>query len=62
MLGSLEKMNATIGVEVFGDCPIIDPQIVDLVIEKFINSNKKYDFVGNDLKNYFSSWHGCRSF
>ncbi len=46
---ALSSASATIGVEVFGDCPLIDPVIVDHVVRVFEN-NRKYDFVGNDLK------------
>lgn len=52
-LGALHKMNATIGVEVFGDCPLIDPVIVDMIIENFLNDTNDPDFVGNDLKTTF---------
>jgi len=48
-VGALESVSATIGVEVFGDCPIIDPNIVDEIVNYFI-ANPGYDFVGNDLK------------
>lgn len=51
-LGALEKTSAAIGVEVFGDCPLIDPRIVDEAVEKFLNS-PEYVFVGNDLKTTF---------
>ena len=52
-LGALEKMNANIGVEIFGDCPLIDPLIVDFMIDKFLSSGSNPDFVGNDLKTTF---------
>jgi len=52
-LGALHKMRADIGVEVFGDCPLIDPAIVDLIIENFLNDEDNPDFVGNDLKTTF---------
>ena len=52
-LGALRYMNATIGVEVFGDCPLIDPTIVDFMIKKFLNDKNNPDFVGNDLKTTF---------
>lgn len=52
-LGALKLMKANVGVEIFGDCPLIDPNIVDYMIEKFINSNENYDFVGNDLETTF---------
>ncbi len=46
-------MNANIGVEVFGDCPLIDPIVVDFIIDKFLNDKDDPDFVGNDLKTTF---------
>jgi len=52
-LGALRKMNARVGVEVFGDCPLIDPVIVDMIIEEFLNDGNDLDFVGNDLKATF---------
>tara|TARA_X000000368_G_C23022156_1_gene708467 strand:- start:948 stop:1697 length:750 start_codon:yes stop_codon:yes gene_type:complete len=53
ILESLEYMNATIGVEVFGDCPLIDPIVVDYIINEFLNDINDLDFVGNDLKTTF---------
>ena len=53
MTGSLNLMNANIGVEVYGDCPLIDPKIVDYVIEEFINEEGTFDFIGNDLSTSF---------
>lgn len=49
-LGALKSMNANVGVEVYGDCPLIDPAIVNFMIEKFINDESRPDFVGNDLQ------------
>jgi len=51
-LGALESVSAVIGVEVFGDCPLIDPTIVDDAVRLFL-SDPEYDFVGNDLKTTF---------
>ncbi len=53
MTGSLISMNANIGVEVYGDCPLIDPKIVDYVIEQFTNEKGTLDFIGNDLSTSF---------
>ncbi|SVD09621.1 uncharacterized protein METZ01_LOCUS362475, partial [marine metagenome] len=52
-LKALQMVNASIGVEVFGDCPLIDPEIVDFMIDEFLNDQSKPDFVGNDLKTTF---------
>ena len=49
-LKALQSMHATVGVEVFGDCPLIDPDIVDTLIDEFLEDPSDPDFVGNDLK------------
>ena len=43
-------MDATIGVEVFGDCPLIDPAIVDDMVNIFLEARGNLDLVGNDLR------------
>lgn len=47
MHGALISRNCQVGVEVYGDCPLIDPSIVDETIEHYLNN--EFDFVGNDL-------------
>lgn len=49
MVGALRSQDAAIGVEVFGDCPLIDPAIVDQLVDLFVQSDGAFDFVGNDL-------------
>ncbi|NVK73369.1 MAG: glycosyltransferase family protein [Oceanospirillaceae bacterium] len=48
MLSALLANKATVGVTIFGDCPLVDPNIIDQVINCYSASD--YDFVGNDLK------------
>jgi spore coat polysaccharide biosynthesis protein SpsF len=48
-LQALKSVDATVGVEVYGDCPLIDYRIIENVIAVFL-SNPQYDFVSNDLK------------
>lgn len=48
-LGALSGQAADIGVEVFGDGPLIDPAIVDGMIEMFLGDADRLDFLGNDL-------------
>lgn len=43
--GAHEMMNSDIIVEVTGDCPLIDPEILDLGISKYQSSN--FDVVSN---------------
>ena len=49
-LEALEWRQADVGVEVFGDCPLIDPAIVDDIVSIYLDADEPYDFVGNDLK------------
>lgn len=50
MLGALTREGAEVGVEVFGDGPLIDPALVDEMIETFLQDPDRPDFLGNDLK------------
>jgi spore coat polysaccharide biosynthesis protein SpsF len=49
-LGALKALDATTGVVVYGDGPLIDPTIIDGIVEMYAASASEYDFVGNDLK------------
>lgn len=53
MLAALESRRATVGVEVFGDCPLLDPAIVDQLIETYLANQDRYDLVTNDLATTF---------
>jgi spore coat polysaccharide biosynthesis protein SpsF (cytidylyltransferase family) len=48
-LDALRSVNAATGVIVFGDGPLIDPLIVDRVVETYLAAAPGHDFVGNDL-------------
>lgn len=52
-LGALQSVGAETGVVVFGDGPLIDPAIVDRVVDVYVGSKSAHDFVGNDLKTTF---------
>ena len=49
-LGALESVDAETGIVVYGDGPLVDPAIVDAMVETYAASAAAYDFVGNDLK------------
>jgi spore coat polysaccharide biosynthesis protein SpsF len=51
MCDCIRKYNMENFIEVFGDCPLIDPRVVDTVAGVFRDGD--YDFVGNDLKTTF---------
>ena len=42
VIGAAEFMNAELVVEITGDCPLIDPSIVDQVISTFLNNDVEY--------------------
>lgn len=50
MVGALSMVGAQIGVEVFGDCPLIDYRIVDRMVDIYLASKGELDWVGNDIK------------
>lgn len=50
MIGAFRSQSADICVEAFGDGPLIDPAIVDLVIQRFIDADGTLDLAGNDMK------------
>lgn len=52
MAAAVAWAGAEVGVEVFGDCPLIDPAIVDDFVSFFL-ADGGWDFVGNDLVTTF---------
>ncbi len=46
MVGALQSQKADIGVEVYGDSPLIDPRVVDSCIREYLAGH--YDWAGND--------------
>ena len=42
VIGAAEFMNAELVVEITGDCPLIDPSIVDQAISTFLNNDVEY--------------------
>jgi spore coat polysaccharide biosynthesis protein SpsF len=47
--GAAIAYQADVVVRVTSDCPIIDPQVIDQVIQFYIESYPKYDYVSNAL-------------
>jgi spore coat polysaccharide biosynthesis protein SpsF len=48
--GAAKAHHADIVVRVTSDCPLIDPQIIDRVIQYYIKDPDKYDYVSNGLQ------------
>lgn len=53
MLGALKSVDAEIGVEVYGDEPLIDPRIITHCIDTYLEGG--FDWVGNDVRPGFPS-------
>lgn len=50
-MSSAKAVSATIIVRITGDCPLVDPQLIDRSIEAFIQG--KVDYLSNTLKRTF---------
>ncbi len=50
LTGAYAEAEAEIAVLIFGDAPLIDPEIPDSMINDFLNLYSELDFLGNDLK------------
>ncbi len=42
-----KKYSAEVVIKIPSDCPLIDPEIIDKVIQYYISSRNKFDFVSN---------------
>jgi len=61
ILSASESLNADIQVQLTGDCPLVDPEIIDELIE-FILKNEEYDFVSNEIERTYPIGLDCRVF
>lgn len=48
-----KKFNATILIKVNGDCPLVDPTVIDRGLEMYLEAKKTPDLVVNSMKNTF---------
>ncbi len=55
-------MEGNIIVQITGDCPFVDPVIVDNIIKKFLQNKDIYDLVGNNLERSYPIGLDCRVF
>ncbi len=59
VLGAAQAYDAELIVELTGDCPLIDPELVDRCIERFARGD--LDYVSNDLEPTYPLGMSCRS-
>jgi len=62
ILGAAKSVNGDLQVQITGDCPLIDAQIVDQVISKYLDADGKYDFVSNEIIRSYPIGLDCRVF
>jgi len=62
ILGAAQFFNADLQVQTTGDCPLIDPKIIDQVIKVFLNGDGCYDFVSNEIERSYPIGLDCRVF
>ena len=54
LVAALETQGANTGVIINGDCPIIDPAIIDHMVEKFTANQAQLDFITNALRTTYA--------
>lgn len=47
VVGAVESVSGDVIVEITGDCPLMDPEVMDKVIEEFLTKYPEYDYVTN---------------
>jgi spore coat polysaccharide biosynthesis protein SpsF len=62
ILEAAQSVNGDLQVQITGDCPFIDPVIVDQVIESYLDFDGNVDFVSNEIIRSFPIGLDCRVF
>jgi spore coat polysaccharide biosynthesis protein SpsF len=62
ILEAATSINGDLQIQITGDCPLIDPVIIDEVVQVYLESNGKYDFVSNEIKRSYPIGLDCRVF
>ena len=43
------RFNSDVVVRVSSDCPLVDPQLADLVMRTYLDGRQRFDYVSNDF-------------
>ena len=61
ILNAVKSVNGDLQIQITGDCPLIDPQIIDQIIESFIEGTS-FDFISNEIERSYPIGLDCRVF
>jgi spore coat polysaccharide biosynthesis protein SpsF len=62
ILGAAQSVEGDLQVQTTGDCPLIDPTIIDEIIQTFLDDRHQLDFVSNGIELTFPNGLACRVF
>lgn len=62
ILGAAKSIQGDLQVQITGDCPLIDPEIVDQVINAYLLKKGSVDFVSNEIQRSYPIGLDCRVF
>ena len=62
LIQACQFVGGDIIVQTTGDCPLIDPGLVDQVVLNYVENRKFFNLVGNNLKKSFPIGFDCRVF
>ncbi len=62
ILGAAKSVGGELQVQTTGDCPLIAPEIVDQVIQAYLDADEQYDFVSNEMERSYPIGLDCRVF
>lgn len=62
ILGAAQSVGGELQVQITGDCPLIAPELVDQVIDRYRRAAPPADFVSNEIERTFPIGLDCRVF
>ena len=62
ILGAVQSVEGDLQVQITGDCPLIDPTIIDEIIQTLLDNRYQLDFVSNEIELTYPNGLDCRVF
>ena len=60
--GAAQQENAEVVVRVTSDCPLIDPAVIDRVVDEYLNHSSECDYVANTIERTYPRGMDCEIF